>query len=262
MILKFTSLSLFALAWLSTPWLAWAHEGNGQDEKEAVKAVYEQMAELAEAGDWENLLSHMTEDAGKQTQTGLVAMAVEMGGEQMDMLAGMIPGMEDARDAAAEALENHGLDELELPSMMQVMGGPEGGMDMEDLEDLEADGEMPGQDETSQKVLDALENVEDRWACLQDLDEALADSPFSMGAGSGLFKGEIANIEVDGDVAHVEIELDAGGGMGGMQMQMPGTHVLFQKVDGQWKYNGMDEEAMMKEMEQMQIPGGGGGGRF
>ena len=225
-------------------------------DAEAIKKVFEEMGELEENGDWKGLLEHMTEDAAKQAQVTTVTMAVELGSEQLDQFANMMPGLEDARDAVAEVLENHGLGDLELPSSIQITMGPPGA---EDEEDLEEPMEMGAAEDIGKKVMDALDKVENRWQLLKEINEALEESPFAMGGGSGTFGGELVDVEVDGDSAKVEIEMDFdGGGMGGgMQFEMPPMIAKFQKVDGQWKYAGLDMEAF-----EMEMGGGGAPQRF
>ncbi len=227
MLLKLTTTAFMALFMLAAPHTTWSQD----DSEKAIEATFEKLAELGDERDWENMNQHMTKKAGEEIQVSLIMMASSMGSEELDQMSAMIPGFDDVRDDVAEILENHGLDELELPSMMRMQMGDE--MNDEDPTEGKAD-------ELNKKVLEALANVENRWKCLSELDEALADSPLGMGAGSGIFSGALSDIEVHEDRAHAKIKLTPPAGMGGMQMQMPAMLVKFEKEDGEWKFAGLD----------------------
>lgn len=210
---------------------------NNDDQKKAetaVRASYNQIKKHLMKNDWEAASKFMTKTTADKEVAGQVISAIGMLG--MDIPAG-IPGMEDSLDEIDAVIDKYDLDDLEIDAnsaMMMQMG----------------EGNSDALDATHKNILDTLDKNGQRWAICNDLNKALATSPFSMNP----LTGAVDDISFENGKAIVEIDMagDSVGGAGNMQVQIMAPPIFYNFAihQGVWKSEGVNRKKTSEAMKE------------
>ena len=209
-------------------------------------------------GQWSEVAKRMTAEAWDSWCQQLVVECLSIAKIDSDMEFGL-PGMDKAQEKIVLALEKHGLDKIEIKKPSIEIRMHEFGDGDEEVEVQESD--EKDSKELTKKILAALDadGKENRFAVIQELWQARSGSPFSV----SVFAGKVQKEETEGETVNLTIspkvvaaENDEAGVM--IQIEVPPVVIDVRKVDGQWKYVGMNEKKSAEAMKNYKPKMGGG----
>lgn len=214
---------------------------SGDDDK-AIKSSFQQMSGFAASGEWKKAAELMTPQAADEVCAQMLMLCLGIRDAEFPM---SIPHLDEARDEIEKVLSEFKLDQVELEVTMFRFAGAGSDKDEEDLQKKAA--------ENQDKALQALANVQDRWAVIAKLQSAVEGMPFGNNVA---LSGEISEIEIAEDKALVTIKPQPPqqNSEGGVQIQIiaPPRIANYQKVNDQWLYAGINREKTDAAMREFQ----------
>lgn len=202
---------------------AFANDASAvQDEKE-IRKVFNELNDAMGDLDLKAASKLMTKKAMDEICGDSLLMCIQIASEDI--------GMPEITDRLAEIVDEHGLDDVELP---------------DSLTDLESE-EFPSEEEMNQVRKDILKAVPDekRIELVTEIKEVTEEFMF----GDNPFAGEIEELKIKDDEASITVELEEFAEMmedaemeGDFDIEMMPIVLKFKKVDNTWKWDGFDIE--------------------
>ena len=240
---------------------------NAQDGEKAVADPESEVSQLLtslndhmQEGEWAEAKALMTDEAWDTYCSRLVQRCASMTKIEINI---DIPGLNEAQEAVEEVLEKYGLEDVEVKDgiTLKIDGQGDDEEADDDEEDEEDEGEQDGDEEKVDSVLTALDKGGKRMEIVEALYEANGLSPFNL----SLFNGDVKEVEVEAKdmevtlIAKIEPKVQQSDGSDGIQIKMmsPPMIVLIQKVDGEFKYGGLDMRRTAEEAKNFSPRGDG-----
>lgn len=248
---------VFVALMMSTTAVNAQSEEADKDLKETTAEVQESLKTLnthMKEGEWSKVQELMSEKAWDKYCQSLVRRCVSLTKIEVDI---PIPGIDEAKDAISEVLEQHGLDELEVEDGFKLqIGSADDEEEEEDGDEDESDEEESLKDDP---IIKALDKDDNRVEIVESLFQAQMQSPFNM----SVFNGKVIELEkAEGEAGRFFVkvepqiqERDEGGTR--FRMVSPPVIVIVEKSDDVWVYAGVDSKRTSEAMKDFNPRGGG-----
>lgn len=209
---------------------------SGQDTPQK---AYEQLVKANKDKNLEKVFGALTEKAGNQLFDQMIQMTIQF-------KSGIIPfpNSQDVKPEIEKLFKEYKLDDMELPEPDFLGGG------------------IPNKEsmlEYQKKMREVGKKISKRvgmrkFDFIRRLSEVLSKSPFGNVSGM-LFSGKIQDVKIKDDKAEATLKVDPkdlGLGAGGPEIaiEIPPVPVKFVKVKNKWKFDGVDEEKALEQMDK------------